>query len=476
MHRPSSGGQPCHLLRQILPGKVTTSDDPSAYEEIKTGYASSFNRHLNPACFVEPTCAEDVAAVVRIAKENELPFAVKSGGHTFFASASNIEDGITIDLQHLDQVTPNADQTVSVGTGARWGNVYETLDPLNLTVQGGRIADVGVGGLLLSGGISYLHPQVGFACDNVRNYQVVTADGEILDVNQESHPDLYWALRGGGNNFGIVTRFDLDSIEHQGFWGGSLTFDITQLDPALRAFSQLLDSTDVKATSWFVVGYMASADFWVVNTMPLYADPVPLDSPPEIFQPFLALPSLQSTIRIAKQASFAQDSNVPRADEASAEWDITMKPDVNVIYYMIDQIKAWRASSRPFPDRVYLSMQILSASGLRHTEKRGGNPMGLGRSDTLLMAQLGLRWGANATAAESEGLIREGEAFVADLEQWSEERGLRSRYVYMNYAAQDQDVFRGYGEENREKMRQVARKYDQEAVFQKLMPGGKKLF
>ncbi len=140
-----------------------------------------------PACFALPKSAADVSRLVLLAQEHQCRFAVKSGGHAAFVGASNIQDGITIDLQLLNGLEVSDDQAITM-------------------VVGGRDAEIGVGGLTLGGGISWFSGRRGWALDGVKNYEVVVASGEILDVNLESYPDLYWALRGGGNNFGIVTR------------------------------------------------------------------------------------------------------------------------------------------------------------------------------------------------------------------------------------------------------------------------------
>lgn len=126
-------------------------------------------------------------------------------------SSSNIEGGITINFAKLNEVTLSSDKSIaSVGPGNTWYDVYIQLQPEDVQVIGGRVAAIGVGGLTLGGGVSFFSGEYGWACDNVYNYQVVTADGQIVDVNYDSeYSDLYWALRGGGNNFGLVTRFDL---------------------------------------------------------------------------------------------------------------------------------------------------------------------------------------------------------------------------------------------------------------------------
>lgn len=206
-----------------------------------------------------PVSAEDVSDAVKIITQHDCIFAVKSGGHAIFSGASNAENGITLDLRHLNEISLSEDQqTVSIGPGNRWGRVYTYLNQWNLTVTGGRDTHVGVAGfllggefpectlfasllesLILAGGISFISRRYGWGLDNVRNYEVrwsqpthmivlssltyyqlVLANGSISSISQLNHPDLYWALRGGGNNFGIVTRFDMEAHPLTPMWGG----------------------------------------------------------------------------------------------------------------------------------------------------------------------------------------------------------------------------------------------------------------
>lgn len=126
-----------------------------------------------PACRVVPTDAHDVGSSLIVAEFYGCPFAVKSGGHGTFAGTSSIADGITIDLSGLNGVTVSADSTfASVGPANTWLDVYNVLDPLNMTVVGSRVADIGVGGMALGGGTSFLSAAQGWACDNVMNYEV----------------------------------------------------------------------------------------------------------------------------------------------------------------------------------------------------------------------------------------------------------------------------------------------------------------
>lgn len=138
--------------------------------------------------------------------------ALRSGGHSVGA-INNIVNGVTIDLSHLNATSCHPNTNIaSIGPGARWGDVFAALEKEGVTAVGGRDGGVGVGGFLLGGGTSFFSGSKGFGCDNVVNYEVVLADGSVVNANASSHPDLWKALKGGGGNLGIVTRFDLETF------------------------------------------------------------------------------------------------------------------------------------------------------------------------------------------------------------------------------------------------------------------------
>lgn len=138
--------------------------------------------------------------------------AVKSGGHAS-TEINNIDLGVTIDLSYLNATSYDPSTNIaSVQTGGRWRDVYAELQKDNVVVAGGRDGGVGVGGFLLGGGISFFQAAIGYSCDTIVNYEVVLANGSIVNANKTSNSDLFKALKGGGSNFGIVTRFDLTAV------------------------------------------------------------------------------------------------------------------------------------------------------------------------------------------------------------------------------------------------------------------------
>ena len=154
---------------------------------------------------------------------------------------------------------------MSVQPGGKWGSVYDTLAPHGVTVTGGRSAAVGVGGFLLGGGNSFHSASHGFGCDNVENFELVLADGRIINANSVENNDLWVALRGGSGNFGLVTRFDMRAIEYADpsvphIWGGCVIFNINATDAVAEAFVDFAEHVDDdEASSSFVSwGYLPS--------------------------------------------------------------------------------------------------------------------------------------------------------------------------------------------------------------------------
>ncbi|WP_219151694.1 FAD-binding oxidoreductase [Amycolatopsis sp. TNS106] len=157
-----------------------------------------------PAVIVRPATAGDVGRAVSFATEHGLPVSVRGGGHGPFA----VGDGdLLILLSALDEVRVHDDGQVEVGGGAVWGQVAHALRPHGLALSSGDTSSVGVGGLTLTGGVGWLVRRHGLALDNLVAAEIVTASGQVLAIDAEHHADLFWAIRGGGGNFGIVTRF-----------------------------------------------------------------------------------------------------------------------------------------------------------------------------------------------------------------------------------------------------------------------------
>jgi len=188
-------------------------------------------------------CADrdDVVAVVNAAREAGLPLSVRAGGHGIVGSALADEEGVTCDMSRMRGVEIDADaKVVHVEGGCKLGDVDEACAPHGLAVPAGIVSDTGVPGLALGGGIGWLSRKHGLTCDNFVSLEVVTAAGEAIEVTEDSHPDLFWALRGGGGNFGVVTRFSFQAYDFgpQMRFGAALYHE-AEAREALREYARI---------------------------------------------------------------------------------------------------------------------------------------------------------------------------------------------------------------------------------------------
>lgn len=199
-----------------------------------------------PWCFVQPTNPDEVSRTLVALQAagggaGDWHVAVRSGGHAS-GNANNIAQGVTIDLTQINSTTYDAETNIaSIGSGARWGSVYNELDKEGVAVAGGREGVVGVGGLVLAAGISWYTAEAGFACDSVVNYEVVLASGEIVNANATANSDLWRALKGGGANFGIVTRFDIEAFPAHNLAIDTRYIDVKHSDEFIDAFAEFTD-------------------------------------------------------------------------------------------------------------------------------------------------------------------------------------------------------------------------------------------
>lgn len=212
-----STGQPVESLR---PGDEGYDDAARVF--FTTG---------RPAVVVRPRGPDDVATALDHAVRHDLAVSVRSGGHGALGNATNV-DGMVVDLTHLDhvQVLDTDSRIVRIGAGATWGQVADRLDPHGWAITAGDTRGVGVGGLTLGGGVGWLVRRHGLAIDNLVGARVVTADGRFRQVSADRESELFWALRGGGGNFGVVVDLDFVAQDVPTVHFGTVTFRID--DPA----------------------------------------------------------------------------------------------------------------------------------------------------------------------------------------------------------------------------------------------------
>jgi FAD/FMN-containing dehydrogenase len=224
-------------LRSEVTGSVITPADPE-YDEARRVYNFMIDRR--PAAVVRCASSADVAAVVRYAAATGTELAVRGGAHSVpgFGTA---DDAIVADLSGLATVTVDpAARTASAAGGATWGDFNEATAVHGLATTGGIISTTGVGGLTLGGGIGYLSRGYGLSCDNLLSARVVTADGQTVTASESDHPDLFWALRGGGGNFGVVTEFTFQLHPVSEIYGGPMFFELSDGEAILGYFNEFI--------------------------------------------------------------------------------------------------------------------------------------------------------------------------------------------------------------------------------------------
>ena len=229
-------------------GDMIERGDPG-YELARRVYNGMIDRR--PALVAQAAGADDVARVIAYARESGLPLAVRGGGHNG-AGLGTVDDGIVLDLSAIRgiDVDPVA-KTVRVGGGCTWGEVDRATHEHGLATPSGIISTTGVGGLTLGGGLGHLTRSCGLAIDNLIGADVVLADGQRVHASEDEHPDLFWALRGGGGNFGVVTAFEFRLHAVDTVIGGPTFWPVELGAEVLSAYREFLPAAPRELGGFF---------------------------------------------------------------------------------------------------------------------------------------------------------------------------------------------------------------------------------
>jgi FAD/FMN-containing dehydrogenase len=205
------------------------------YDAARTTIAST----AEPTVVLRPTTPDEVAASLQYARAEGLPLAIRSGGHNVLGFG-NIDDGVVIDLSRLDQVELLGDGRVRIGAGATWGPAAAALAKHGLAITSGDTTSVGVGGLTQAGGIGWMVRKYGLTIDSLLAAEVVTAAGDVVRASATENPDLFWALRGGAGNFGVVTAFEFQAQPVSTVHYGTISFAIEDIPQLLKGWADAL--------------------------------------------------------------------------------------------------------------------------------------------------------------------------------------------------------------------------------------------
>ncbi|TAQ84950.1 hypothetical protein B7494_g6728 [Chlorociboria aeruginascens] len=430
---------PCAALTALLGQQKVAVPGSAAYDASLGSYFSQQEAAIQPACIVSPQSAEDVSATVVSLQQEGCSFAVRSGGHTDWAGAANIAGGVVVDLRALNAIELNADQSiVSVGVGASWDMVYAKLDPLGRSVNGGRAASVeGVGGLTLGGGISYFSPRYGWTCDTVTNFQIVLANGSIVDANTVSNPNLFKALKGGNNNFGIVTRVNLTTFEQGLIWAATVYNNLTLVDDVIAQFVKINSPTayDEYASLITTFGYSQAQGMAVISSNLEYTQPV--ENPPVSLS---LVTTLVSSAPVIKAAYEAWNASLPAVRDVP-----------NLVYAL---------ALEPLPPIFYSRHATTNALGLED------------RTDSLIITLVSATW---FTPADDALVNATAQSLLDAIKTAAQALGGFDPYIYLNYAGQNQNPIASYGAQSVNQLREVRKTVDPKKVFTYKVPGGYKI-
>jgi FAD/FMN-containing dehydrogenase len=224
-------------LREQVRGEVVVPDD-AGYEQARRVHNAMIDRR--PAVVVRCANAGDVMAAVNFAREHQLDLAVRGGAHSV-PGFGTCDGGVVVDLSGMRGVLVDpAASTARAEGGATWGDFNAATHAFGLATTGGIISTTGVGGLTLGGGIGYLARGCGLSCDNLVSAEVVTADGRFLVASEDEHDDLFWAIRGGGGNFGVATSFEFRVHPIKDIYGGPMFYELRDAGTVLRFFREFI--------------------------------------------------------------------------------------------------------------------------------------------------------------------------------------------------------------------------------------------
>ncbi|MEV6650745.1 FAD-binding oxidoreductase [Streptomyces sp. NPDC051219] len=438
-------------LREDLSGEVLTSGE-IGYDEARAVFNAMIDRH--PAIIVQCETDEDVAAAVRFGRDHELPVSVRGGGHSV-AGMALVDDGLVVDLRRMHAVSVDpVGRTVRVGGGATMSHLDRATEPFGLATTGGRVSTTGVGGFTLGGGTGWLDRKLGLACDNLTAVDLVTAEGERVHASEDENPELFWALHGGGGNFGVATSLTLRLHPVAGVTVLLLLWQAEAGPGVLRTYRDFVESAPPEAGGGFIF----------------------LTGPPEEFVPEHLVGNLlgAALVTYVGTEQQARKAAAPLLDLGPEAAMIAEMPYAE-LQCMLDDPPGlrnyWSAEYLDsFPDEAAdvfcdrartmivpsASQHVLFPQGGAVADDSAGYPVPW-RTAPWIVHPFGL-WENPADDERGRQWVRD---VRSDMQPWS------NGTVYLNFIGNEgeQRVVAGFGAENFERLAAVKTQYDPDNVF-----------
>jgi FAD/FMN-containing dehydrogenase len=450
-------------LKANLRGRLLQPGDPD-YGEARKVYNAMIDK--KPRLIARCADVADVIHCVNFAREHHLLVAIRGGGHNG-AGLGTCDDGLVIDLSPIKytRVDPTA-RTVTVGGGCTWGDVDHATHAFGMATPSGIISTTGVGGLTLGGGIGHLTRKCGLSIDNLISADVVLADGSFVMANAQENPDLFWALRGGGGNFGVVTSFTFRLHPIDTLYAGPMLYELSEAADVLKWYRQLLPSAPDDLNGFFA--------FLTVPPAPPFPEHLhmkkmcgvvwaytgPLDKAEETFKP----------IRAFKKP--AVDLVGPMPHPALQSMFDTLYPPGLQWYWRADFVN--EISDEAVAQHVRFGAALPTMHCTMHLYPIDGAASRVGKTDTAWNYRRA-KWtqvmvGVDPDPANNEKIISWSKSYYNALHPYS------AGAAYVNFLMNDEGqerVKKTYGD-NYERLVAIKTKYDPENFFrvnQNIQPG-----
>lgn len=423
-------------------------------EMIEPGHADyahasrSVFAHGNPRYVLRPRNVGDVQIAVQFAAGAGLALSIRGGGHGLPGFGTN-EGGVVIDLQHLAsvEVVDRDRKLVRIGGGTTWGQVATALSEHGLAISSGDTKSVGVGGLTLSGGVGWKVRKYGLALDNLVGAEVVTAAGQVVHTTADDHPELFWGLRGGGGNFGVVTAFEFIAHPTTDVFHGKITFPAAETEKVLQGWAEYLRSATEDLTSVVALANPMTGGPQAPVEVHVTFDGDDADRATEALRPIRRLGTvLDDDIALRPYADTLEDGVVPpRGLEFLCRSTFVKKESVPEVL----RVLAEASTSDGAP-----AVSLRSVSGAVARVAAGATAYSHRQAELMLVTM----------TAGPESIVEAArpalEALWADLAPH-----VNGAYANFLTGATDADVAAVYADETRERLARVKRRYDPRNLF-----------
>ncbi|KAH8681906.1 FAD binding domain-containing protein [Xylariales sp. PMI_506] len=477
----SAAATTCSILATQHP-ELTLYPQNATYAVINEDYWSAED-WLGPACIFTPTSAGLMAYAIQTLTSSGVSFSVRGAGGMPILGAANINStGILLAATKLTLLQISDDRTtVAIGAGNTWADVYDYLDPYGLTAVGGRLGIVGVSGCLLGGCMSFLSNEYGWGSASVVSFEAVLANGTIITATATNeYSDLFWALRGGGNSFAIVTRFDIKTLDIPTVTVGQVEYkgDVGQsIVKTLHDYAH----DGAKDNRTFVLpnfSYVPAASPNVSYSVDLFYRGN--DTAPAALVNFTQSPltPASSTFSARSMANWTVESD-EGTDSVHGEtfrfYAVSLQADLDAMYTLHDiffnHTMAVGSNITGFISTMAMNTVTESFIIAGRGTDPSGDPMGIDAEQAPYMfTEMTVAW---AFASDTPTVAKLQSAIQADVEDLLSD--FISPFVYLNNAGGGQSVFNGYSADNVARLKTIRDKYDPSLVYTNQLSGGFKL-